>query len=536
MKPSQEEQKMPENTTMEAGLMDTKDSTRLRFVLGIALSVLSGAMLLLSFPPYGVWPLAWIAFVPYLFAQYRLFPLKRASLAPGIALLVWLGPFMARLFGTQFGPVFTFLGVLIALISFVGNTERKFIETTGYRWFIAQGVINWVGFEMIRATIIPLVATSAFIGYTQATQRWLTQPVSIFSVYGLNLIMMLVNFALAQAALVWFDRRWRPADVVPVQGNSTRRWLFVIGGLLAVWIVIGVVFVNTAPSGSQTVRVAALQPNYEKPAFQDDEVTNEMRVNDFSNWIRNAAGQGAEVIFTPEMAFNFDPQEEYTEEFQALAAETGAHIFLTYTVVTEGEPFRNESVLLSPSGEFSSIYGKNHAPPGEPLSPSAGSYPVFETPLGRLATLICHDGNYTDVTRKLTRNGAQLISAGLSEFGGFGEQYWTHITFRAVENRTAMVVTSRQTGSAIIDPTGRQVALSLVPEGEQSVLVADVPLGSGGTFYTSTGDILGWLSLAGYIYFVVLQIRTNRQAKKLENSEEENTSSHVEEFDKLGGL
>jgi apolipoprotein N-acyltransferase len=510
---------MSETTTIGTGMKSTADSTRLRFGLGIVLSMLSGAMLLLAFPPYGIWPLAWIAFVPYVFAQYRLFPLKWSSLGPSLALLVWLGPFMARLFGTQFGPVFTFLGVLIALFSYLGQGERRFIEKTGYRWFILQGVINWVGFEMIRATIIPLVATSAFIGYTQATQPWVTQPVSIFSVYGLDLLIMLVNFVLAQAAMRWFDRRWQPADVVPLEGSSTGRWLAITGGSLVIWVVIGIALFNTVPKESQTVRVAALQPNYEKPAFQDEVVTDEMRFDDFSAWTRQAADQGAEIIFTPEMAFDIDPQVEFTDEFKALAAETGTYIFITYTVTEEGQPFRNESILLSPSGAFSEVYGKNHAPPGEPLSPSAGNYPVFETPLGRLATLICHDGNYTDVARKLTRNGAQLISAALSEFGGFGEQYWTHITFRAVENRTAMVVTSRETGSAIIDPTGRQIALSLVPEGEQIVLTGDVPLGTGGTLYTRTGDILGWLSLAGYVYFVVFQIRIGRKAKKLESSE-----------------
>jgi apolipoprotein N-acyltransferase len=513
------------NSEMEAEVETRIEATTLRFAIGVALSVFSGGMLLISFPPYGIWPLAWIAFVPYLFAQYRLFPRKWSSLAPALALLVWLGPFMARLFGTQFGPFFTFLGVLIALLTYFGNNERGFIEKSDYRWFIPQGILNWVGFEMIRATIIPLVATSAFIGYTQATQPWITQPVSIFSVYGLNLVLMLVNFALAQAAMAWFDRRWQSAGVVPVDLRQTRRWLAIAAVVLAAWVVIGVFQVSNAPESTETVRVAAIQPNYEKPAFQDDEITDDMRMEDFSRWIRQAADQGAQVIFTPEMAFNFDPQVEYTQELQALAAETGAHIFITYTVVQEGQPFRNESVLLSPSGEFSAIYGKNHAPPGEPLSPSAGSYPVFETPLGRLATLICHDGNYTDVTRKLTRNGAQLISAGLSEFGGFGEQYWTHITFRAVENHTAFVLSSRQTGSAIIDPEGHQIALSLVPGGEQVVLTGDVPISDGGTAYTHTGDILGWLSLVGYVVFVVLQIRANRKAKKQESSEKRNTSS-----------
>jgi apolipoprotein N-acyltransferase len=506
-------------TTMDAKAGSKAETATLRFVLGIALSMISGGMLLLSFPPYGIWPLAWVAFIPYLFAQYRLFPGKWSSLAPALALLVWLGPFMARLFGTQFGPFFTFLGVLIAVLTYFGNKERGFIEQSGYRWLIPQGVLNWVGFEMIRATVIPLVATSAFIGYTQATQPWITQPVSIFSVYGLNLIIMLVNFALAQGAMAWFDRRWQSADVVPVAPRPTRRWLLVAAGLLAAWVLIGVIQVTSAPNNSETVRVAAIQPNYEKPAFQDEDISDEIRMNDFSNWIRQAADQGAQVIFTPEMAFNFDPQEQYTQELRALAAETDTHIFITYTVAREGEPFRNESVLLYPSGKFSAVYGKNHAPPGEPLSPSAGSYPVFETPLGRLATLICHDGNYTDVTRKLARNGAQLISAGLNEFGGFGEQYWTHITFRAIENDTAFVVASRQTGSAIIDPTGRQVALSLVPDGEQTVLIDDVPLGSGATFYSHTGDILGWLSLAGYVLFVALQIRHGQQMKKQDISQ-----------------
>ena len=155
------------------------------------------------------------------------------------------------------------------------------------------------------------------------------------------------------------------------------------------------------------------------------------------------------------------------------------YIFITYTFAKEGEPFRNEAVLLAPSGEFSSVYAKNHAPPAEPLSPTAGAYPVYDTPLGCLATMICHDANYTDVARRLTRNGAQLIAAALNEFGGFGEQYWTNVTFRAAENRAAMVVTARETGSAIIDPYGRQVALNLNPDGEQVILIGDVSPGSG---------------------------------------------------------
>src|SRR5512136_1993078 len=100
----------------------------LRFLLGMTLSAGSGVLLLLSFPPYGWWPLAWVALVPALFAQYRLIPQRWSSLATAMYGLFWLGPYLARLFGTEFGPFFTYLGVWIAILQFFISAERKFNE------------------------------------------------------------------------------------------------------------------------------------------------------------------------------------------------------------------------------------------------------------------------------------------------------------------------------------------------------------------------------------------------------------------------
>jgi apolipoprotein N-acyltransferase len=242
-----------------------------------------------------------------------------------------------------------------------------------------------------------------------------------------------------------------------------------------------------------------------------------MRFDAFEKDVREAAAQGTKIIFTSEMMFNFDPQVEFTEEFRALAAETDTYIFIDYTTSIEGQEWRNESILLNPSGEFSAVYGKNEIPPGEPYTPTAGVYPVFDTPLGKLATMICHDANYTDTARKLAANGAQLVSSGINEFGGFGEQYWTNVSFRAIENRTAMVVTSRETGSAIINADGSLVALDL-EMGKHVVLVGDVTLGSGNAPYTSLGDILGWVSMIAFIGFMVYQSMVEKRAKKAAQS------------------
>lgn len=485
-----------------------------RLGLGIALSALSGVMLLLAFPPYGLWPLAWFALVPGLLAQYRLMPAKWTSLASAVYSGVWLGPFLARLFGPGYGPIFQYLGVWIAILNLFLAKDRKFHELSKYRWFILQGVIVWVGFEMIRATFIPVIATSAFIGYTQATQTWLIQPVSIFSVYALNLVIILFNYALAQGAMAWLDRKWTAADVVPVDVDSTRRWLVGTSVVLAVWIGLSLVIVNAMPS-TPKLRVASVRPNFPLPAHLDDVNTSQIRFDTFVAQAREAAAQGAQVIYTPEMMFNFDPQVEYTEQFRALAKETGAYIFITYSVSIEGQDWRNESVMLSPEGEFSQVYGKYHTwMIGEPPTPSAGVFPVYETPLGKLAGMICHDANYTDVARKLTANGAQIIAAPYREFGGFGEQAWTNALFRAVENRVAVVVSGVATVSAIVNPDGSIVDLDTDINGSRAILVGDVRLGADNAPYTSLGDVLGWASLAGYVFFMFFPSVIERRAKK----------------------
>ncbi len=81
-------------------------------------------------------------------------------------------------------------------------------------------------------------------------------------------------------------------------------------------------------------------------------------------------------------------------------------------------------------------------------------------------------------------------------------KHYTHVVFRAVENRVAMVKADGGYNSAIIDPYGRIHALAVFPEGGGATLVADIPIGSGkGTLTTRLGDWMGWLGLAGLVFF-----------------------------------
>jgi len=482
-----------------------------RIVIAIAFSILSGALLFLAYPPVNFWPLIFVAIVPYALAQFRFMPRKWAPLAPTITMTLFLWPYLARIFGIPGAPFFfRHMGLLFGIVTLFTSTERRFHEITRYRYFVLQGIFAWVGFEMIRG-LIPVLGTIGFVGNTLASQAWLIQPISIFSIYGLNLLIILVNYSLAFLALRWVDMRYKFEDSFPVDPIHARRWALICLAVSALWVA-GSLVMYQIPLESPTVRIAALHNYFDAPGHQADDTEQASRVASFSEQAREAARQGAEVIFIPEMAFGFDPQTSYTEEFRALAAETNAYLYITYAYHEENG-WHNETVLLSPDGEFTNQYGKLHAF-GEPRTVSSGTFPVQETPLGTLGSIICMDGVFTDAARFVTRNHAQLLAIpSYNTTVGISEHNWTHFLMRSVENRVPVINTDRGLVSMVTDARGKILAFARTPKGGSELLVANIPLGTGSSPYHFLGDWLGWVSLGGFIFFNIFQMVIEKRAK-----------------------
>jgi apolipoprotein N-acyltransferase len=233
--------------------------------------------------------------------------------------------------------------------------------------------------------------------------------------------------------------------------------------------------------------------------------------------VHDAAGQGAEVVYVTEMAFGFDPQQKYTAELRTLTAETNTYMYFTYAYHEEDD-WHNETILLSPDGKFSPIYGKQH-PAGEPRISSAGTSPVNDTPYGKLGSIICMDGVFTDSARENVRNGAQILAIPTyNTTVGISEQNWTHFVMRSAENQVPVVNADRGYYTMITDSHGKILADLRTPEGENGVVIADVTLPYGNSLYTTVGDWLGWVSLAGFVFFMVFQSIVERRAKQTEKS------------------
>jgi apolipoprotein N-acyltransferase len=124
--------------------------------------------------------------------------------------------------------------------------------------------------------------------------------------------------------------------------------------------------------------------------------------------------------------------------------------------------------------------------------------------------------DFTDTTRKMSRQGVQLIAVPSNDWGAIADKHYPHVVFRAVENRVAMVKADGSFDSAIIDPFGKILALAASPDGVEATLVSDVPIGTGRpTIAARLGDWIGWIALAAMVAFMVLDGKTKKQAKYL---------------------
>ena len=474
--------------------------------LGCALAGLSGVFLTLCFAPYNAWPLVWVGFVPMAVAQHRVLPPRWSAAAPAIG----VAGFVAGNFGVDFFPpaspwYLKLLPLLVGgLVFVVSRTERARLERAGYAGWPLQAAINWVAIELFRM-FVPGLATWGFLGHALYRENWFLRPVSVFGIFGLDLLIVFANYAFAQLLVGWIDRRRGSAGSGAVPLARAARWG--AGALVAIASWSTVSFALRGDDGIR-VRIAALQPGsrpHQLGATPEERDRSMLEL--LSEQTRRAASQGARLIVWPEAALSADPALAYHHDVAKLARETGAWLFVAYRVTTPAGQ-RNEVVTITPDGAFAGKYGKDHPVRflGE-TSLSRGGYPTYQTPFGTVGAIICYDMDFTDSARQLALRGAQVIAVPSADWQSIGAKHYVHAVFRALETGAALAKSEFSRDSAIIDGSGAIVASSVTPLGSPAVLVADVALHSGIPFAARFGDWVGWLCVAGLVAQLLARLR-----------------------------
>jgi predicted amidohydrolase len=206
--------------------------------------------------------------------------------------------------------------------------------------------------------------------------------------------------------------------------------------------------------------------------------------------IEQAAGEGAAMVFTPEMSGLLDRNSERAmgnvrteEEDEVIAASRNAahaqgiwvHLG-SVAVLTEGGQLANRSFVIDPRGEVRARYDKIHLfdvdlPTGESWRESntyrhgQEAVVVTGTPVGTLGLAICYDLRFPALFARLAEANADVIAVPAAFTVPTGKAHWeVLLRARAIE-AGLFVVAAAQSGhhedgrttyghSLVVDPWG----------------------------------------------------------------------------------
>ncbi|HEX8560892.1 MAG TPA: apolipoprotein N-acyltransferase [Pyrinomonadaceae bacterium] len=480
----------------------------------------SALTLLLAFPDFDLWPLAWVALVPLLVTVAR-----RPRLAPSFASgwitgtlffyasCHWLTYPMIRyaelpapLAHVLLAPVAAAGGLFVGLFALA---QARLCSRFGARaLFLAPAV--WAACEWARLGFIGQLWNA--VGYSQAFQPALIQAARFGGVYAVSFLVVAVNAALAYALLK----------------RGARAAAYSLAALALVALAVFAAGRTRAPGAEShaSAFVVAVQPNvipdfdrgeseYQRLRRRHFELSDEgLRALDESGAVRDEATP--RVVVWPEspMNFSFERDRRFREEVGRFVTERRVSLLFNSLEPAASGGGYNAAVLVNEKGLPAAQYDKIRLMPfGEyvPLPrwlPGAGllggvvgdftpgeRYTLI--PLGegegrpRAGSFICLESAYPDITRRLTREGADvLIELTNDAYQGDTavlRQHLSNAVFRAVETgRPLLRVTNTGVSArvsergAVADETGR------FAEAVRAWPVARS--GGGRTFYVRFGD------------------------------------------------
>ena len=199
----------------------------------------------------------------------------------------------------------------------------------------------------------------------------------------------------------------------------------------------------------------------------------DLNARDIEAAVEQAAAQGAEILFTPEMSGLLDRDRERASAHlrdeaadtvlagvRAAAARGGIWVHLG-SLALSGERsdgrLVNRGFLIDPEGNVRARYDKMHLfdvdlATGESWRESAAyaggeRAVVAETPLGKMGLSICYDLRFPDLYRALSDAGATILSIPAAFTVPTGEAHW-HVLLRARAIEAGVfVVAAAQAGS-----------------------------------------------------------------------------------------
>jgi apolipoprotein N-acyltransferase len=495
----------------------TRPPLRLHWALLIALA--AGLLLAAAFPPYGLWPLAFVS--PGLLVVALHGRSLRAALTAGLIFgLAFNFPLVAWVINLAW-YAWVALAIASALIFAVFTVAQRLL--LNLRWWPLAVAGWWVAAEAFRDRWPWGGFPWGRLAMSQAgvpTQGW----AAIAGPPVLTFMVALVGATLGWLLLSAFG--WTPTRL--------GRWRLLapalaLAGSAALAVLPGALPLDPVPANASTATVAAIQGNVPRARslsgqLNADEVVTLNHVAATDKLAdKVAAGKAAkpDLVIWPENSTDIDPMlyPPVYQEIASAAAAIGRPILVGAVLQ---DPELNAGVLWLPGKGPTTIYAKRRLVPfgeyipfrsliskitsltqlqGTPFVPGHKTV-VFDVGQIRLGDIICYEVGFDDLVRSEVAAGANLLSMQSNDatFEREGPitaesgQQLAMARIRAVEFDRAVVVASTTGYSAIVAPNGQLISRTSM--WTQAELEARVPLLSYDTLAERLGAWPEWAIVA----------------------------------------
>jgi apolipoprotein N-acyltransferase len=477
-----------------------------------ALPTLSGGLYFLSWIGFGIWPLAFVCFLPLLWS------LRDATLRQALGRGAWMG-FVAHLGGytwvVHLLQVFAFVSRPVAFLGYLllcaaqGFLFGVFALALRWAWTIA-------GWPL--AALLPLVLCATeytypllFQSYTGVALMPLLATVQIADLGGallLTALQALVNGAVADALFALTSGRPLPVRPLLAAGLAV-----LLSTTYGAW---RIERVHTVEGAAPARTVGLVQPNVGGIELHGNPYAS---VSALWSETRELQGRSADLVIWPEVGFNLRPVRA-TDDGRAI--QGGAPVSVIAGVQrTDGKSLWNSAIAISADGRIGDHFDKiqllafgEYVPLGDlfpvlykwsplasHLTPGTSAAPLHASGY-RFATFICYEDILPRIVRRIMDDQGEgranaLVNLTNDSWYGAGHEQEQHLMLaavRSIEHRRWLLRATSTGISAFVDATGRVV--QRIPADKRGVALAKVPMIEGTTPYEVMGDWPGVISCA----------------------------------------
>jgi apolipoprotein N-acyltransferase len=532
----------PQDQPATSAPVDAGDATRspLRLYWALLIALAAGLLLAAAFPPYGLWPLAFVS--PALLVVTLHGRSLRAAFAVGLVFgLAFNFPLVAWVVNLAW-YAWVALAIASALIFAVFTVAQRLL--LNLRWWPLAVAGWWVATEAFRDRFPWGGFPWGRLAMSQAgvpTQGW----AAIAGPPVLTFMVALVAVSLGWLLLSAFG--WQVPDRISritwfSLGSRRRRLLapaLALAGSAALAVLPAALPLDPVPANASTATVAAIQGNVPRARslagqLDNDEVVTFNHVAATDNLAAKVAAGKApkpDLVIWPENSTDIDPMlyPPVYQEIASAAAAIGRPILVGAVLQN---PELNAGVLWLPGKGPTTIYAKRRLVPfgeyipfrsliskitsltqlqGTPFTPGHKTV-VFDVGQIRLGDIICYEVGFDDLVRSEVVAGANLLSMQSNDatFEREGPitaesgQQLAMARIRAVEFDRAVVVASTTGYSAIVAPDGQLISRTAM--WTQAELEARVPLLTYDTLAERLGAWPEWAIVAATTLALCLAI------------------------------